>query len=527
MILAKARWHVINKMPIRMLAFDSTGANLQLISQNEIYDRLLPDIRAETAKQEFLSAWNQTREPSLNPNDLAVHAKKKKDKRHELLVDVIERTAQYAILSHTWIRGTPGDVIYHDWETRELPVNARGYAKVTKFCEVAARDHGLTLGWMDNVCINKDSSTELDESIRSMYKWYRGASVCISYLSETQTLADDRTDSWFARGWTLQELLAPTLTCFYNNAWTRLGSTDDKDVNSLITDATTITKRELELCHSGKIERIPISRRLEMASRRQVTREEDTSYSLMGVLAVDIPIAYGEGSERAFFRLVRELLATKKNIIDLFNRTYDESNKILPQSIDLYSTRKDVFDAANQPTGTLLDLYPPPEPIVLTHLGLRITLLLAPGVLTMLDNGKRYGPYGGIAGKYDVFLHSDGGGQLKSEYCYSILDRRIYSGDLPPLPSNTSEYIRQHYVVTFAIVNFGVEDNSIRLPGTCLALTLLCGGAKPGQVKSSDKICITAGPPAIFKLHSYDNKYGIFVKDDLRLHGLQLVTLYL
>ena len=526
MILTKARWHVFNKMPIRMLAFDSTGSNLQLISQDEIFKRILPDIRDATRSEEFQSDWQKTQKFR---DDSYVYEKNKKSKQHKLLINAIERTAQYAILSHTWIRDSPGDVTFRDWEMRKLPVYKRGYTKVTKFCEVAARDHGLTLGWMDNVCINKDSSTELDESIRSMYKWYRGAQVCISYLSETLALNtnDGRIDSWFTRGWTLQELLAPIQSCFYNTEWASLGFIGEKDVYSLINRATTITKHELDLCQKGNIERIPISRRLQMASRREVTREEDTSYSLMGVLAVDIPIAYGEGSERAFFRLVRELLATKKNIIDLFNRTYDESNKILPQSIDLYSTRKDVFDAANQPTGTLLDLYPPPEPIVLTHLGLRITLLLAPGVLTMLDNGKRYGPYGGIAGKYDVFLHSDGGGQLKSEYCYSILDRRIYSGDLPPLPSNTSEYIRQHYVVTFAIVNFGVEDNSIRLPGTCLALTLLCGGAKPGQVKSSDKICITAGPPAIFKLHSYDNKYGIFVKDDLRLHGLQLVTLYL
>lgn len=520
MTLTKARWHVFNKMPIRILAFDSTGANLQLISQEEIFRRILPKIRDATSNQDFLSAWQKTQELR---DDSFVYEKNKKDKQHKLLIDVMERTAQYAILSHTWIRDSPGDVTYRNWETRKL--STRGYAKVTKFCEVAARIHGLTLGWMDNVCINKDSSTELDESIRSMYKWYRGAHICISYLSETQQLADGRTDSWFTRGWTLQELLAPMQTCFYNSEWVLLGFTDEESVVSLITSATTITKRELGLCQQGKIERIPISRRLQMASRRQVTREEDTSYSLMGVLAVDIPIAYGEGSERAFFRLVRELLATKKNILDLFNRAQDESNRILPHSIDLYSKRKDAFDAPNQPTGTLLDLYSPPEPIILTHLGLRITLLLAPGVLTMFDNGKRYPPRGGISGTYDVFFYLDD--RSDRPHTYSILDRRIFSGDLPPFPNNIRKYIRQHYVVTFAIINFGVEDDNIHLPESCLSFMMLCDGAKPGYVKPSDNIRIPAAPPAIFKLHPHKNKYEVFPKDDLRLHGLQLVTLYL
>ena len=85
----------------------------------------------------------------------------------ELLQKAVGQAVNYAILSHTWIRDTPGDIVFHDWATREH--NPRGNTKVIKFCEVAARNHGLTLGWMDNVCINKESSSELDESIRSMY----------------------------------------------------------------------------------------------------------------------------------------------------------------------------------------------------------------------------------------------------------------------------------------------------------------------------------------------------------------------
>ncbi len=37
------------------------------------------------------------------------------------------------------------------------------------------------------------------------------------------------------------------------------------------------------------INKIPLSRRMQMACGRQVTREEDASYSVMGILGVDIP----------------------------------------------------------------------------------------------------------------------------------------------------------------------------------------------------------------------------------------------
>ncbi len=74
----------------------------------------------------------------------------------------------------------PGDITFQDWTTREQ--NLQGNAKIVKFCQVAALDYNVNLGWIDSVCINKDSSSELDESIRSMYNWYKRASVC-NYIS--------------------------------------------------------------------------------------------------------------------------------------------------------------------------------------------------------------------------------------------------------------------------------------------------------------------------------------------------------
>ncbi len=116
------------------------------------------------------------------------------------------------VLGYETLLATSSSTVFHDWATREH--NPRGNTKVVKFCEVAARNHGLTLGWMDNVCINKESSSELDESIRSTYNWYRHASVCNTYLSETSSIPDAPFVSWFTGGWTLQELLAPVRSVF-------------------------------------------------------------------------------------------------------------------------------------------------------------------------------------------------------------------------------------------------------------------------------------------------------------------------
>lgn len=315
--LTKVRAHVFNKMPIRLLAFDEAGCDVQLIERDEIFSRIFPRVYSEITSAQFQSDWVKAQEL----RDVFIHWKHRQNTMDNLSSKAIERSVHYAISSHTWIRETPGDVVYKDWKVRMG--NQRGYAKISRFCEVAARDHVITLGWIDTVCINKDSSAELDESIRSMYNWYRGARVCITYLSETVQIDDDHLDSWFGRGWTLQKLLAPLKNVFYNMSWEALGSIDDTAVESFIETATTITKKELDLCRSGEIERPPISRRMQLACGRQVTREEDKSYSLMGILGVDISIAYSEGLQHAFNRLIRELMSSKRHILDISNRDYD------------------------------------------------------------------------------------------------------------------------------------------------------------------------------------------------------------
>ena len=107
--------------------------------------------------------------------------------------------------------------------------NKAGYRKITGCCSVAA-DYGCDDVWIDTCCIDKSSSAELLEAINSMYRWYKGAKVCYTYLAD-MTLTDVsmaksalRNCRWFSRGWTLQELIAPSWLILFDANWIMIGT---------------------------------------------------------------------------------------------------------------------------------------------------------------------------------------------------------------------------------------------------------------------------------------------------------------
>ena len=66
-----------------------------------------------------------------------------------------------------------------------------------------------------------------------MFRWYRDALVCYVYLSDVPVKAQTdestfatafRNSSWFTRGWTLQELLAPEMVIFFDQGWNEIGT---------------------------------------------------------------------------------------------------------------------------------------------------------------------------------------------------------------------------------------------------------------------------------------------------------------
>ncbi|KAK1834126.1 hypothetical protein QBC39DRAFT_31705 [Podospora conica] len=192
-----------------------------------------------------------------------------------------------------------------------------------------------------------------------MFRWYAYALVCYAYLSDYVDSEDDTREQlgssrWFQRGWTLQELIAPTDVEFYDSTWTLFGSR-----LGLSTEISSITgidrrilhrkeaylsrvyskrcnhKREEGLvirnCIDCRVEhansnrnygpnclfrertirqllnKYGVSNRMSWAAERRTTRAEDIAYCLLGIFDTNMPLLYGEGGVRAFRRLQMEI----------------------------------------------------------------------------------------------------------------------------------------------------------------------------------------------------------------------------
>jgi len=217
---------------------------------------------------------------------------------------------KYAILSHTW---EAEEASLQQWTSRLTRLRKKrsaGFSKIRSACKQAARD-GLDYLWADTACIDKSSSAELSEAINSMYVWYERASVCYVFLADVTARPQGDLDAldllrqsrWFTRGWTLQELLAPSAVVFYSKEWTELGTKNALAV--LISSVTGID--EVCLQKKKRLEEHSIAQRMAWAAKRVTTREEDIAYCLLGIFGINMPLLYGEG-QKAFRRLQEEIL---------------------------------------------------------------------------------------------------------------------------------------------------------------------------------------------------------------------------
>jgi hypothetical protein len=239
--------------------------------------------------------------------------KRNNDGEFSLTKDFVGHVSRYAILSHTWEEDIE-EVTFRDLIDGTGKSKA-GYCKI-RFCgEQASRD-GLQYFWVDTCCIDKSNSTELAEAINSMFRWYRDAAKCYVYLSDVSTTKRKRStlsseftwesafraSRWFTRGWTLQELLAPSSVEFFSREGKRLG--DKKTLERQVHEITGIT---VSAIHGAPLCQFGVDERLLWAENRQTTREEDKTYSLLGIFNVYMPLIYGEGRDNALIRLMEEI----------------------------------------------------------------------------------------------------------------------------------------------------------------------------------------------------------------------------
>jgi hypothetical protein len=149
-----------------------------------------------------------------------------------------------------------------------------------------------------------------------MFRWYRNAVKCYVYLSDVSGSAPNgdkisirlpwesafRKSRWFTRGWTLQELIAPTSIEFFSKEGERLGN--ETSLERYIHEITGIPVKVLR---GGALSDFSITERLSWAAKRETTRKEDKAYSLLGIFDVYMPLIYGEGRDSAFRRLREEI----------------------------------------------------------------------------------------------------------------------------------------------------------------------------------------------------------------------------
>lgn len=217
----------------------------------------------------------------------------------------------YAVLSHVWNGVEQSYQEIARLERAGVAVNDARLCFKVRECLRLAQVYRCPWVWMDAPCIDKRSSADISESIRSMFKWYSHSSVCFAYLADVPSNSDPidapgsafRRSKYFLRGWTLQELIAPRRVVFLAKDWTVLG--DKHDLAGLLEEITGIDADVLTFRRS--LSDISVARRLSWASRRETSLPEDMAYCLMGLFDIHMPVLYGEG-DAAFGRLQEAIL---------------------------------------------------------------------------------------------------------------------------------------------------------------------------------------------------------------------------
>ena len=266
-------------------------------------------------------------------------------KRADIYTERINKIVAFyfrrVMLSHKWEGNEP---LLHDIQGRVVyqlnPVG--GILKLQSFCNLA-RNAGYLWAWSDTCCIDKNNHVELQRSVTSMFVWYHHSALTIVYLSDVPPSSKSGAlakSEWIRRGWTVQEFLAPKFVLFYQKDWTLyLGDRTPNHKDSVgmmkeLGDATGIDPRALVAFRPGTE---GAREKLQWASTRVTTLQEDIAYSLFGLFNVHLPIIYGEKKHNALGRLLQEIIAQSGDIgaLDWVGKS-SEFNSCLPADITSY-----------------------------------------------------------------------------------------------------------------------------------------------------------------------------------------------
>jgi hypothetical protein len=260
----------------------------------------------------------------------------------ERITEAVTTYFRCVMLSHRWEGKEP---LLRDIQDKIVYTlnSLGGIVKLRTFCEIA-RDAGYLWAWSDTCCIDKSNNVELQESLNSMFIWYRHSALTIVYLSDVPPSSKPGAlakSEWNRRGWTFQEFLASKIIRFYQKDWTLYmddHSPNHKDsavIMEELHDATGIDRQALIVFRPGMSN---ARERLRWASSRITTLQEDVAYSLFGIFGVHLPVIYGEKKQNALGRLLQEIVARSGDItaLDWVGQS-SEFNSCLPADITSYA----------------------------------------------------------------------------------------------------------------------------------------------------------------------------------------------
>ncbi|KOS18747.1 Vegetative incompatibility protein HET-E-1 [Escovopsis weberi] len=232
-------------------------------------------------------------------------------KNYEIETFLGTHIPKYAILSHTWGND---EVTMEQMVAGTADTKSDGYLKIKNVCKQAVTD-GCEYAWIDTCCIDRKDSAELDRAINSMFDWYHRAEICYAHLADVRSIknpdekgSEFRRSRWFRRGWTLQELLAPTKLDFYSHHWEYIGPvTALYDTIEGITGIESYYLQRASSPYSFMFRNASVAARMSWAAMRDTSLPEDKAYSMLGIFDIKMPLMYGEGT-KAFLRLQEEII---------------------------------------------------------------------------------------------------------------------------------------------------------------------------------------------------------------------------
>ncbi|KAG2176715.1 hypothetical protein INT44_007379 [Umbelopsis vinacea] len=216
--------------------------------------------------------------------------------------------------------------------------------------------------WIDTICIDKSNLSELDQAIRSMYKWY---AACAAVVLNSDTPLE----IWCKRGWCLQEGIAAGIL---------RGISKDR---KMVTIQELAIEQSHELClldlhlHYRPGNSAEILARMDV---RETTQKEDMAYALIGIFSIHLTLAYGEGP-KSRERLLQEL-ATQKG--DLSFLSYPTTQK----------TANGHLPAITEVKYTIASCMPSSVPAIVSHFGtcFEVQLVNASAMKEILQNLSRW-----------------------------------------------------------------------------------------------------------------------------------------